>query len=276
VIRLAESRVARLLLLLGLCLAPWNGAARAAAFDPSQSDSGAIAIADQLMGALGGEAAWSGTRCLQFAFAVERGGREVVRRTHLWDRYSGRLRYEGTDKAGRKILVLLDTATRQGQAFRDAQPLEGEQAAPLLEQAYGAWINDMYWLLMPYKMKDPGVHLRYEGEVTHNGAVYDKVLLTFDKVGLTPGDRYWAHINRKTHLMDRWEYILQDDPPGQKPTEWAWTGWTRKGSILLSTEKTTLRQDGPVRIHHPVLEVYPALPDAYFTRPEPLPARLAS
>src|SRR3989442_3608009 len=153
--------------------------------------------------------------------------------------------------------------------------MDAATAKPLLDEAYETWINDTYWLLMPYKMKDPGVRLMYAGEKTIEGADYDLVELTFEEVGLTPRDRYWAHVNRKTHVMDRWSYILQDDPPGSEPTVWDWKGCTRRGRILLCPEKVTERKAATVKILHPIIEVYDTLPDSSFTTPAPLPAGLS-
>src|SRR6267143_721826 len=280
----------RLLPLFVILSLPWNRATFPAppqAFDPAKSDPRAIAIADLVMAALGGQQAWGQTRILYFAFAVERDAKRVAYRTHLWDRWDGRLRYEAAEKDGAPFVTLLDVNTRVGEAYRlpreaPAQgttargaagtvKLEAAAAKPLLDEAYEAWINDTYWLLMPYKMKDPGVRLKYTGEKTIAGADYDLVELTFEDVGLTPRDPYWAHVNRATHIMDRWSYILQDDPPGSEPTVWDWKGWTRRGRILLCPEKVTSRKGATLQILHPILEVYDTLPDAYFTSPGPLP-----
>lgn len=275
------------LLLTGLLAGPAQAAAQG--FDPALSDPRAVSIADLVMGALGGRRAWDQTRFLHFAFAVERRNGRSVYRTHLWDRWEGRLRYQATGKDRMPFLVLLDLQTRSGEAYRlpleapaqqgaprDRAPerLDPEAERPLLAEAYETWINDTYWVLMPYKMKDPGVRLKYAGEVSRDGEDYDLVELTFAGVGLTPGDRYWAHVNRRTHLMDRWSYVLQDDPPGSEPTIWDWKGWTRRGRILLCLEHVTSRKGETVKIVHPILEVYDSLPDAYFRSPEPLPGEM--
>jgi hypothetical protein len=274
------------LLLTGLLAAPAPAAEEA--FDPALSDPRAVAIADLVMAALGGQRAWDQTRFLHFAFAVERRNGRSVYRTHLWDRWEGRLRYQATGKDRMPFLVLLDLHTRTGEAYRlpletpaqgaarDRAPerLDPEAERPLLAEAYESWINDTYWVLMPFKMKDPGVRLNYAGEVSRDGEDYDLVELTFASVGLTPGDRYWAHVHRRTHRMDRWSYILQDDPPGSEPTVWDWKGWTRRGRILLCPEHVTSRKGETVKIVHPILEVYDSLPDAYFRSPEPLPGEM--
>ncbi|HEX9189063.1 MAG TPA: hypothetical protein VGB87_18435, partial [Vicinamibacteria bacterium] len=70
---------------------------------PPGSDPKAVAVADRVMQALGGEAAWKATRYLRFDFAVDRGGKTVMRRAHWWDKWTGRYRVEGQDKDGRAV-----------------------------------------------------------------------------------------------------------------------------------------------------------------------------
>jgi hypothetical protein len=133
----------------------------------------------------------------------------------------------------------------------------------MLDNAYGAWINDTYWLLMPYKLNDPGVTLGYDGEETIDGTTYDRVTLSFDNVGLTPKDRYWAYINRDTHLMDRWAYILKG---GEGPaTAWQWKGWTRHGGVMLAPERVALEGGNKLILGN--LAVSESMPDAVFTSP---------
>lgn len=226
-----------------------------AAVDPK-----AAAIADQVLAELGGQKAWDGTRYLHFGF----GGR----RLHWWDKWDGRYRLEGKTKEGQGYVVLMNVNTKAGAAWLDGQPLQGEALAKQLENAYGTWINDTYWLLMPYKLRDPGVNLAYDGEEKIGDATYDKLALSFERVGLTPGDRYWAFINRATHRMDRWAYVLEDDPAGKGPTAWLWQDWQRYGNILLSS----LRQQvsGERSIALAPIEAPATLPDAVFTDPKPL------
>ena len=122
---------------------------------------------------------------------------------------------------------------------------------------------------MPYKLRDPGVTLAYAGEETADGVVYDKVQLSFANVGLTPGDRYWAYVNRSTHLMDRWAYILESMDPQGPPTVWEWQGWTRHGKILLAPERAPGGR-GAAQLSLQPVEVPATLPDAVFTDPKPL------
>lgn len=234
----------------------------ASAATQGHADPRAAEVAARLMQALGGQEAWDTTRFLRFEFAG--------RRTHHWDKATGRHRLEGRTQEGKPYVVLHDLVTRQGQAWMDGQPLAGDEAKQMLDRAYGAWINDTYWLLMPYKLRDPGVTLAHDGEETIDGQTYDKLLLTFQNVGLTPGDRYWAYVNRQTGLMDRWAYLLQDQPRDAAPTAWLWLGWQPYGRIQLAPTRQQVGGDRKLELAG--IAVSDALPESVFTSPEPVAA----
>ncbi|HEV3076958.1 MAG TPA: hypothetical protein VHB47_21225 [Thermoanaerobaculia bacterium] len=245
------------------------GAAPAAANPPTvnppttgvTSDPKAVAVADAALAAMGGQAAWDGTHYLRFTFAG--------RRTHFWDKWTGRHRLEGKTKDNEAYVVLDNVNTHQGTAYMGGKPVEGDKGAKMVENSYGAWINDTYWLLMPYKLKDPGVNLSYLGEQQLEGKDYDEIGLTFGPVGLTPGDHYFAWFNRGTHLMDRWAYLLQDQPRDAAPTVWLWQGWQRYGQIMLAPHRVS--PDGQKKLELSEILVAATLPDAVFTSPAPVP-----
>jgi hypothetical protein len=246
------------LLLAGLV--PLAGATSARASEP---DPKAIEVAERVMAKLGGEEAWKATRFLKFDFAVEREGKTLMRRSHTWDRHTGRYRVGATDEKGRDVVVLMSLWTKDGRAWVGGEAASGEDLAGLLESAYAWWVNDTYWLLMPFKLRDEGVSLEYAGLEAKQSGTWDKLLLTFQGVGLTPKDRYWVFVNRKTGLVDRWEYVLKGEDSA--PTPWDWSGWTEHGDILLASERVNPR-DG-TRIHFPVLEAPESLPDGVLERP---------
>ena len=223
-------------------------------------DPKAAAIADAALAAMGGQAAWDGTHFLRFTF--------VARRTHYWDRWTGRHRLEGTTKEKESYVVLDNITTHQGTAYIDGKPVEGEKGKKLVENSYGAWVNDTYWLIMPYKLQDPGVNLTYAGEETVEGKVYDKLGLSFGKVGLTPGDHYTAYFNRDTHLMDRWAFILESMPKEGPPSVWKWEGWQKYGNIMLAPHRSQVGGDKKLELGD--ISVPAQLADAVFTSPAPV------
>lgn len=225
------------------------------------SDPEVAALAQGLVERLGGQETWEAARFFRFTFAGFR--------THHWDKWDGRHRLEYTDRDGHRWVILENVQSREGKAWKDGELLAGEEAAQALEAAYAAWINDTYWLLMPFKMQDPGVTLTYDGEEEIGGVVYDKVLLTFGEVGLTPGDRYWAYINRKTGLLDRWAYVLESYEEDRPATHWEWKDWDRYGGLLLSSRRQNLEAGRELTLDD--IAVTGAMPDAVFTSPEPVP-----
>jgi hypothetical protein len=226
----------------------------------AQETKSADAVADRLMKALGGKEAWDNTRFIHFTFAG--------RRAHWWDKWTGRHRVEGQTREGQKYVVLENINTKEGTAYLDGQKAEGDKAKEMLTGGYGAWINDTYWLLMPYKLRDPGVNLSYAGEETIDGKTYDKLALSFGNVGLTPGDRYWAYINRETGLMDRWAFILQDMPKEGPPSAWLWDGWQKHGNIMLAPHRSQVGGDRNLELGD--IAVSDQMPDSVFTSPEPV------
>ena len=227
------------------------------------SDPKATAVADRVMEALGGAEAWNKTRYLRFDFAVDRAGKTIVRRSHTWDKGTGRYRQEATTREGEPYVVLMDIDTKDGRAWRKGVELTGEEAKKYLEQGYAVWVNDTYWLLMPYKMKDPGVVLALDGVEKKGEEAWDKVRLTFDNVGLTPKDKYWAYVNRKTGLVDRWDYVLKGE--NKPPTTFTWGNWKKYGHVMLADDR--LNSADGTRIHFPVLETPESVAEAVFTAP---------
>ena len=144
----------RIALLLGL-LAPACHAPRAtldpnpacAGFDAAGSDASAIALADEVMRAMGGRAAWDRTRVLCWTF--------FGRRSHVWDKWTGDYRLEEGER-----VVLLNLESGAGRVFdKGVERTDAAEVGPALQRAKSVWINDSYWLVMPYKLKDSGVTL---------------------------------------------------------------------------------------------------------------------
>ncbi len=192
-----------------------------------RSEPTAVALAERCLEALGGRDAWEATRHLHWRF---RGERE-----HYWDKHTGDVRIQAGD-----LLLLMNVRTRRGRAFRGnvelQDPLEREE---LLRKGYAWWVNDSYWLVMPYKMLDPGVVLTKPGETKlADGRAADLLEMTFQGVGLTPQNRYLVSIARDSGLVEEWRYFakLRDRKPAFVAP---WRGWKRFGRILLATERGT-------------------------------------
>jgi hypothetical protein len=202
--------------------------------------------------------AWERARYFAFTFNVERGGNIAASYPQRLDRFTGEYRVSGKNREGRQFLVIMNVNTRKGRAWLDGS--EVAEPKDLLELGYRRFINDTYWLLMPLKMRDPGVKLESAGERSECGRTYDVVKLSFEQgVGLTPGDQYWAWVNRDTGLVDYWDMLLQNETEQSRVI---FHNYRRFGDVLLST----LREfsGGTTRIRLDDIEVRPTPPPNAF------------
>lgn len=224
----------------------------AAAPPPESREPAAVAVAQRTLTAMGGPQAFAGLRTLTFDFVVERDGKEVARYHHVWDRWDGRYRVEGTNREGKQVLTLFNVQKPgTGRSWLDGRELDGEELKKALEKGYGRFINDSYWLLMPSKMLDPGVNLASEGEIEKDGKSFDVVRLTFgDSVGLTPKDTYWAYVSKESGLMERWEMVLTGQEAKDR-SAYTWTDWQDIGAgIRLALTKTAVGGGAVIRFDH--------------------------
>jgi len=237
-------------MVLGLVLA--TGLLYPALAATPASDPRAVAVAQATLEAMGGQEAWDATRFVTWNFFGQR--------KHVWDKWTGDVRIEARTRDGASIVVLMNVNSRRGRAWKDGAEAQAVGDLPkLLEAGYAWWINDSYWLVMPYKLRDPGVVLKSMGErAMADGRMADCLELTFDGVGLTPENRYLVYVSHDSALIEQWDFFERaaDEQPGfQIP----WHGWTRHGRIMLSGDR------GEHRLSE--IAVYDALPAEVFTSP---------
>ena len=225
----------------------------------------AVKIAEEVWNAMGGDAGWNAARYFRFDFLVQVKDKPARGYHHSWDRFTGRYRVEGTNKDGKAFIILFNVNDKQGKAWLDGKPAPAEEQAKLVEYGYGRFINDTYWFLMPYKMKDPGVHLSYEGDkADESGKKWQVVRLRFDKgIGLTSGDSYLAWIDPSTHLMGRWDYELEGEE--HEKGAWIWQEWKKIGPLMLCPDKKEVGGDTVIRT--PIYTVSDKVDESAFAEP---------
>lgn len=221
-------------------------------FDAPGSDAKAIAIADQVMEAQGGRHNWDATHYLAWNFF---GNRKLI-----WDKYTGNVRVENL-KDDTKIIVNVNDG--RGKAYKNGvEVTQPDSVAKYLTEGKEAWINDSYWLVMPFKLKDSGLTLKYVGEdTTQAGAKADVLQLTFKGVGVTPENGYKVYIDKQSHLVTQWAHFKeahQAAPTFVMP----WQDYQRYGTIRLSGD----RGQGKLTDIH----VFDQLPERVFTSFEPV------
>lgn len=209
-------------------------------------DANALALADSVIAAMGGAQAWADVPFVAFNF--------LGRRSWLWDKHGGRYRVE-SEQRGFRIAGTLDGSSTNlwlnGQVV--TQP---DSLAKYAKYAYEAWINDTYWLVMPFKVKDAGVRLDYAGSCRADSITPAVCLdMTFNAVGVTPENRYTVYVDTTTYRVIRWDYFANaaDTVPALSTP---WTDYALFGKIYLSGGRGDRQLTD--------ISLPPALPDILF------------
>ena len=177
-----------------------------------ESDARAQELAKDVWQASGGDS-WTNVKRLRFTFIVEQDGNRLATAEHDWDVAEGRDHVKWKDKEATVNLK---------------EPGEDE----LSKSAYARWTNDSYWLLAPLKVLDPGVALAYEGAKEMDGVECQTLRLSFQEVGLTPGDQYVLYIDPETKLVRSWDYIAK----GETPMHGTWERYQTFNGLKLAME----------------------------------------
>lgn len=209
--------------------------------------------------------AWEKARYFSFTFTVDRGGQIIASFPQRWDRYTGDYRVEGRDQRGDQFLIIMNTNTKQGKAWKNGVEATDTALADFLTLGYRRFINDTYWLLMPLKSMDPGVKRENVGERTDScGRTWDVVKLTFEKVGLTPGDTYWMWVNRDTGVVEEWDMKLEGSNPNDSPTSVYFHDYRRIANLLISTRREVRGKGQTIRLDN--VAITPDVPAGAFTK----------
>lgn len=193
-------------------------------FNMQKSDDRAIAIADSVMEAMGGRKNWDNAKVIHWSF--------FGRRTHTWNKETGRDRIITADSS---LIIDFNIETKEGSVFKNGEEItQPDSVKKYLNKGYEMWANDSYWLLMPFKLKDSGVTLRYAGlDTTQTGEPAYKLKLTFDKVGVTPENMYYVYVDTSDYMVRQWAYFPKaemDTPRFILP----WKDYQNYGGIMLS------------------------------------------
>ncbi len=196
-------------------------------FNESDSDPKAIALANETMQAMGGYKNWQKTRFISWNFF---GARKL-----MWDKHSGLVKIE-SEKDKYKVIVNINDNTGQVMLDNSIQT-HPDTLTKYLDMAKSIWINDSYWLVMPFKLKDSGVTLKYiESGKTNEGLEADILSLSFKEVGDTPNNKYHVYIDKKTKLVSQWDFFTNaTDEKARFSTPWK--GYKTYGKILLSDSR---------------------------------------
>lgn len=213
-------------------------------FDLANSDPAAVELADSIMAAMGGRKNWDKIRYISWSRA---GQREFV-----WDRRSGHVRVESFQDSATYLFRVDEEGGRV--AAKGKEVMEPDLVSAMLHEARRLWEHDSFWLVMPFRLKEEGLTLKYLGEERRDSARYNLLQITIAEGGAGPSGEYLAYVDLGDNLIkmcvDMYDVNRRADEFLMR-----WGDYRRQGNILLPTFGADGVRD--VRVHR-------RLPDEIF------------
>ncbi len=181
----------------------------------------------KVLEAMGGQKNYDKTRYIHWTFF---GNQSLT-----WDKNKSRVRIDFLKENSVYILNIND---KTGKVLKKGvEQTHPDSLNKFLEEAKRIWINHSYWLVMPWKLSDPGVSLKYLGDTkTADGKEAEYLEMTFKEVGVTPNNKYWIFFDKKSHLITQWSHFgnfADEKPRFTMP----WKDYKMFGKILLSGDR---------------------------------------
>ncbi|WP_143470559.1 hypothetical protein [Neolewinella marina] len=200
-------------------------------FDEAGSDPEAIAIADSVMVRHGGRQAYDAARYFKWDFF---GARQLT-----WDKRDDRVRIEVPQDSMVYLLDYSDPDRLTGAVQKNgAEMTDPDSLKIYLQSANSMFINDSYWLLQPFKLKDSGVTLKYVGQETdpRQSRPSEVIDLTFTDVGDTPGNRYRLFVDQENYRINTWQFY-RNAADTTAALETPFNGYRDYEGLLLSGDR---------------------------------------
>jgi hypothetical protein len=219
----------------------------------------AAEVIESIWKRVGGKEAYGEACYLEFTWVVEVNGKSLRARRHAWDRWTGAYVLGTRDpETGDTVSVHFNVNDMKGDAFLAGEPVDADAAAAYVEKAFAAFINDTYWLLAHVKLEDPGVKVSVQPASAGSEGGGSVLHLSFDNVGLTPGDQYWLSVDSSGRVT-RWRFRLEG---GQK-RELLWKDERDCGmGLRFATSKESA--DGSFRVYFPEVKFSRSAPPGMF------------
>ena len=211
--------------------------------DQQKWDPKAVALVDQMVAALGGEGAWNGVGEVQALAGFNDGPKRILSVKHLWDRATGRHRYD-CERPGEPAFFVahrVDNAAagkayvrRLGTQDSKTKWAGADEHEHLRQRALAGFRRELFWLTAPYRLKASGAELRMQADQPGpDDRTYDILDASFSGADWRPSERLRIFVDKTTHLP---AHVLMFDP-GKDKARWGYTleGWKQVGPVKVAT-----------------------------------------
>jgi hypothetical protein len=193
-------------------------------------------IIDQIAKTYGVDS-WGQIDAIKYTWNGEITGLFKVSRTWEWEPKTGRVSYDGPDKAGKPVKV----------SYMRSEINTDE----VKKQTDAGFTNDNYWLLFPlHAYWDTSATVTDEGmkklPAGAGSATLVSVKYPAELGGYTPGDTWDLYVGKD----DRVEYLVFRHGGDKKPgvVKATWAGYKKAGPLLISTDHRGTADGKPLHI----------------------------
>ena len=170
---------------------------------------------------------WGQIEAIRYTFNIDAGPKLRASRSWTWEPKTGRVAFEGKDKAGK------DTKLSYLRSELSSQPPE------VKEGVEPAFVNDQYWLIFPFHViwdSSPEVTDKGKQKLPVGKGTADQLVIKYppEAGGFTPGDTWELFIGEDNRVR-----VLDFHHGGNaKPNHVvaSWEGYKKAGPLLISTE----------------------------------------
>lgn len=181
-------------------------------FDYTASDTAAVSIANEVIKAMGGRKSWNKARFFTWNFFGEQ--------RHFWDKQTGDIRIESLSS---NLIILMNVNSKKGKVFVNGQEItQADSLKKYMEMGEQMWLNDSYWLIMPFRLIEPGAVLKYlDEDVAQTGETADIIEVTFTS-GPFADKKFLVYVDKNSRFVIQWS--LYSKSGNEDPTYV--TGWS--------------------------------------------------
>ncbi len=221
------------------------------AYDRATANKEALDLADKVIAAHGGAAAWEKAKQIKWHQELLHDGKPVMIGDQAWDRWNARhwakiMREDGNGAMG----VMYDIYGTRAVGFTESksgakQPVTSSEAAPGIKQARTAWQRDATITFAAFLLVEPGTKLEYAGTVKDGDKEYHDLKLTFDSKDPARGGIV-LHIypDKEKFLIHRVEL---ENAAGEKYA-YELDGYQTVGGLQIATERKNLGSGEVVKL----------------------------
>ena len=181
---------------------------------------------------------------IRYTFNAELPGVELSRKWE-WNPKTDTVSYEGKDKEGKPV-----NATYQRSQL-------GSQSDAIQNEIEPAFVNDQYWLLLPFHMVwDSSAAVTDEGvqKLPIGNASAERVVVKYpSEGGYSEGDTWELYVGADKRIE---EFIFHRGG-ARKPSvvTATWTDYKKAGPLLISTDHRGTADGNPLRVSFPDVSV---------------------